>query len=83
VRATRNPPRSGGLAIARRLASALRIHRAIQAVEVSALVLVAAIIDAIRGGLAATRVLVVACLVIAALMVVAHLAAIVASRRLQ
>jgi phosphatidylglycerophosphate synthase len=76
-------PRSGGLAIARRLASALRIHRVIQAVELSGLILVAAIIDAIHGGLTATRVLVVACLVIAALMVVAHLVAIVASRRLR
>jgi hypothetical protein len=47
------------------------------------LILVAAIIDAAHGGLAATRVLVIACLVIAALMAVAHLIAIVASRRLQ
>jgi hypothetical protein len=76
-------PRAGGLALARRLASALRVHRVIQAVELSVLILVAAIIDAVRGGLAATRVLVIACLVIAALMAVAHLIAIVASRRLQ
>jgi phosphatidylglycerophosphate synthase len=76
-------PRGTGLALARRLASALRVHRAIQAVELSLLILVAAIIDAARGGLAATRVLTIACLVIAALMVVAHLAAIVASRRLR
>jgi phosphatidylglycerophosphate synthase len=76
-------PRAGGLALARRLASALRVHRVIQAVELSVLILVAAIIDAGRGGLAATRVLVIACLVIAALMAVAHLVAIVASRRLQ
>ncbi len=75
-------PRSAGLARARRLASALRVHRAIQAVELSQLILVAAIIDAASGGLAATRVLTVACLVIAGLMVVAHLAAIMASRRL-
>jgi hypothetical protein len=76
-------PRAGGLALARRLASALRVHRVIQAVELSVLILVAAITDAVRGGLAATRVLVIACLVIAALMAVAHLIAIVASRRLQ
>lgn len=76
-------PRAGGLALARRLASALRVHRVIQAVELSVLILVAAIIDAVRGGLAATRVLVIACLVIAALMAVAHLIAIMASRRLQ
>ncbi len=76
-------PRGSGLALARRLASALRVHRAIQAVELSILILIAAIIDTIAGTLTATRVLVVACLVIAALMVVAHLAAIVASRRLR
>ncbi len=75
-------PRSAGLARARRLASGLRVHRAIQAVELSLLILVAAIIDAVMGGLTATRVLTVACLVIAAFMVAAHLAAIVASRRL-
>ena len=68
--------------MARRLASGLKVHRAIQAVELSLLILVAAIIDAAMGGLAATRVLTVACLVIAGLMGVAHLAAILASRRL-
>jgi phosphatidylglycerophosphate synthase len=75
-------PRGHGLALARRLAAALKVHRAIQAVELSLLILAAALVDALRGGLLATRVLTVACLVIAAVMVVAHLAAIVASRRL-
>src|SRR5256885_16172844 len=76
-------PRSSGLALARRLAAALKLHRIIQAVELSLLILLAAIIDAIAGNLTATRVLLLACLVIAALMVVAHLAAIVTSRRLK
>jgi len=76
-------PARSGLALARRLASVLRVHRIIQAVELSILILVAAIIDAIRGDLTATRVLVLACLAVAALMVVAHLVAIVASRRLR
>jgi phosphatidylglycerophosphate synthase len=75
-------PAHAGLARARRLASALRLHRIIQAVELSLLVVVAAAIDALRGGLAATRVLAVACLVVGALMVAAHLTAILASRRL-
>jgi phosphatidylglycerophosphate synthase len=75
-------PRRAGLALARRLAAALRLHRAIQAVELSLLILLAAAVDAMRGGLLATRVLTLACLVIAALMVVAHLVAIVGSRRL-
>jgi hypothetical protein len=59
------------------------VHRTIQAVELSLLILLAAIIDTIAGNLTATRVLLLACLVIAALLVVAHLAAIVASRRLK
>jgi phosphatidylglycerophosphate synthase len=75
-------PRSAGLASVRRAASMLKIHRIIQAIELSVLVLIAAIIDAARGGLAATRVVLIACLIVAALMVVAHLAAILASRRL-
>jgi phosphatidylglycerophosphate synthase len=75
-------PQAGGLALARRLASVLRIHRITHAVELSLLVLVAAIADTLRGDLLATRVLLVACLVVSALMVVAHLVAIVASRRL-
>ena len=75
-------PRGAGLARARRLAAALKVHRAIQAVELSLLVLVAAVIDAAHGGLTATRVLVIACLIIAGILVPAHLAAIVASRRL-
>jgi phosphatidylglycerophosphate synthase len=76
-------PVGPGMARARRLAAALRLHRVIQAVELSMLILIAAIVDAAVGGLAATRVLTAACLVIAALMVVAHLVAIVASRRLR
>ncbi len=76
-------PSSAGLARARKLASVLRIHRITQAVELSLLILIAAVIDAIRGGQTATRVLVIACVVVAAFMVVAHLVAIIASRRLR
>jgi phosphatidylglycerophosphate synthase len=76
-------PRSGALALARRLASVLRVHRITQAVELSLLVLVAAFVDVARGGLTATRVLTIACLVVSAVMVLAHLAAILASRRLR
>jgi len=76
-------PRSGRLAVARRLASVLRVHRITQAVELSLLIVVAALADTVRGGLTATRVLVVTCLVVAAVMVIAHLAAILVSRRLR
>lgn len=75
-------PRRAGLALARRMAAALKMHRAIQAVELSLLILLAAATDAVRGGLLATRVLTVACLLTAALMVVAHPLAILTSRRL-
>jgi phosphatidylglycerophosphate synthase len=76
-------PRDAGLALARRLAGALKVHRVIQAIELSVLILAAAVIDAVRGGLTATRALLLGALVIAALMVLAHLVAIVASRRLK
>lgn len=76
-------PSSAALARARQLASVLKIHRIIQAIELSVLILVAAIADAITGGLTATRVLLITCLIVAALMVVAHLVAILASRRLR
>jgi phosphatidylglycerophosphate synthase len=76
-------PRPAGLALARRLSSVLRVHRITQAVELSLLILIAALADAAWGGLAATRVLCVACLATAAVMVVAHLAAILSSRRLR
>jgi phosphatidylglycerophosphate synthase len=75
-------PRGTGLATVRRAASLLKIHRIIQAIELSVLVVIAAIADEIRGGLLATRVLLITCLIIAAVMVLAHLAAILASRRL-
>jgi phosphatidylglycerophosphate synthase len=75
-------PRSSGLALARRLASALKVHRAIQAAELSLLILICAVVDAGIGSLAASRVLVVAALIIGALIACAHLVAIVASRRL-
>jgi hypothetical protein len=41
------------------------------------------VVDALRGGLTATRVLILACMIVGGLMVIAHLAAIVASRRLR
>lgn len=76
-------PRSSGLALARRLAAALRVHRIIQAPELSVLILITAIVDAAAGGLAATRVLAGASLAVGAVIAVAHLVAIVASRRLR
>ena len=76
-------PRSQGLALARRLAAALKVHRAVQAVELSALILLCAIVDAGTGTLTATRVLTGAALVIGAAIAAAHLVAIVVSSRLR
>ncbi|MFI0417959.1 CDP-alcohol phosphatidyltransferase family protein [Spongiactinospora sp. 9N601] len=70
------------LGMARKVAAALRFHRIVQAVELSILVVIAAAWDALAGGGAATRVLVVACAVVAVLQLVLHLVSILASRRL-
>ncbi|MFD0887193.1 CDP-alcohol phosphatidyltransferase family protein, partial [Streptosporangium algeriense] len=68
--------------LARRAAAALKFHRLVQAVELSLIVVLAALWDALSGGLAATRVLMVACVVVAVLQTVLHLVSILASRRL-
>jgi phosphatidylglycerophosphate synthase len=73
-------PRVGAL---RRAASLLRVHRIIQSVELSILVVGAAVYDELYGGITATRVLVAACAAVAGLLVVAHLASILASSRLR
>lgn len=75
-------PRSARVGLLRRYASALRLHRIIGAVEASLLVLLAGVVDALSGGLTATRALVVAFAVVAVLQVVLHLVSIVLSRRL-
>ena len=67
------------LALARRFAAALRFHRVIQAVELSLIVVVAAVLD---NWFSATRILVAACVVIAAVQLLLHLVSILASRRL-
>ncbi len=75
-------PRSTGLALARRVASTVKVHRIIQQIELSLLVLLAAVADRVTGDLLATRVLLVGCLIVAALLVLVHLVAVMASRRL-
>jgi phosphatidylglycerophosphate synthase len=76
-------PRSTPLALARQAASLLRFHRIIGAVELSLLIVAAAVIDHVRGGLTATRWLVVAVAVVAAVQTLLHLISILASRRLR
>jgi phosphatidylglycerophosphate synthase len=76
-------PRSGGLAALRRAAGRLPFYRAFVAMEATFLALAAAIVDAAAGDLAATRVLVVALVPVAAITAAGHLFAILASERLR
>jgi phosphatidylglycerophosphate synthase len=76
-------PRSTSLALARQAASVLRFHRIIGAVELSLLILAAAVLDQLRGGRTVTRGLVIAVAFVAVLQTLLHLVSILASRRLR
>ena len=67
----------------RRFAATMPFNRALLATELTMLAVVAAIIDASRGDLTAMRVLDVALLVIAGIVVVGHLLATITSNRLR
>jgi phosphatidylglycerophosphate synthase len=83
-RAEEAAPRAAGVRRLRSVARFVPFHRAFHSVELTLLALVAAVIDAVSGGgLDATRVLVVALVVAAAVTVVGHLAAILSSSRLR
>jgi phosphatidylglycerophosphate synthase len=76
-------PRAQGLARLRRLARFVPFHRLYHSIELSLLILAAAIVDAVTGDLTGTRVL-LAVLVPASLLAVAgHFLAIVSSSRLR
>jgi phosphatidylglycerophosphate synthase len=75
-------PRGGVLRSGRRLARVIPFHRVFHSVELSILVLIAAIVDLFVGG-AATRVLLAALVVAACLTLVGHLIAVLASSRLR
>ncbi|TDC68803.1 CDP-alcohol phosphatidyltransferase family protein [Actinomadura sp. GC306] len=78
-------PRSTGIALARQAASMLRFHRIIGAVELSLLILAAAVLDTVMDNEtpAAVRVLMVAVAAVAVVQTVLHLVSILASRRLK
>lgn len=76
-------PESTGLALAREAISLLKLHRIIGAVELSLLILAAAVIDHVTHGMTATRVLTVAVAVVAVVQTGLHFVSIVASRRLK
>ena len=75
-------PRRGGLRTARRLAGLVPFHKVFHSVELSILVLIAAIIDLFVGG-AATKVLLAALVVAAGMTVIGHLVAVLTSSRLR
>ena len=60
----------------------LKIHQVTGALEVSFLLLVAAVVDAVAGDLLGTRIIAVLFAVVAAAQVVLHLVSILLSRRL-
>ena len=75
-------PRGGVLRSGRRLARVIPFHRVFHSVELSILVLIAAIVDLFVGGVA-TKVLLAALVVAACLTLVGHLIAVLASSRLR
>jgi phosphatidylglycerophosphate synthase len=76
-------PRRSLLRRLRRLATTLPVNRALLAIELSVLVLVASIADSATATFDATRVLTIALVAIAGYVVVGHLASIVSSGRLR
>lgn len=78
-------PRSTHIALARQAASMLRFHRIIGAVELSLLIVAAAVLDTVLGNDApvAVRVLMVAVAAVAVLQTLLHFVSILASRRLK
>lgn len=76
-------PRSGLLARLRTTARFVPFHRIYHSIELTLIILVAAMVDAVRSDLAGTRVLLVVVVVLAAVSTVGHFVAIVASSRLR
>jgi phosphatidylglycerophosphate synthase len=76
-------PSQGLLRVARQMARLVPFHRVFHSVELTLLVLVAAVVDAVGADGLATQVLLVGLVVAAAVTVVGHLAAVLTSSRLR
>lgn len=76
-------PRSSGVAVARKAASALKFHRLILGIEASLLILLLAVLDLIKGDLYFSRLGVAVLAAIAMLQTLLHLVSILASSRLR
>ncbi|EST38403.1 transferase [Streptomycetaceae bacterium MP113-05] len=83
VKEAASEPRSSGLALARRAAAALKFHRLILGIEASLLILLVAILDAVRGDLFLTRLTVAVLAGIALLQTLLHLVSVLVSSRLK
>ncbi|WP_327707673.1 CDP-alcohol phosphatidyltransferase family protein [Streptomyces sp. NBC_00464] len=83
VKEAASEPRSSGMALARRAAGALKFHRLILCVEASLVILVAAVLDAVRDDLFFSRFAVAVLAGIALLQTLLHLVSVLASSRLK
>ncbi|WP_320774683.1 CDP-alcohol phosphatidyltransferase family protein [Streptomyces sp. CRN 30] len=83
VQESASAPRSSGLALARRAASALKFHRLVLGIEASLLILALAVVDAVRDDLFFSRLGVAVLAGIALLQTLLHLVSILASSRLK
>ncbi|WP_406385352.1 CDP-alcohol phosphatidyltransferase family protein [Streptomyces sp. NBC_01618] len=83
VKEAASEPRSSGMALARRAAGALKFHRLILGIEASLVILVAAVLDAVRDDLFFSRLMVAVLAGIALLQTLLHLVSILASSRLK
>lgn len=76
-------PRSPGLALARRAAAVLKLHRLVGGIEASLFILVMAILDQVDGGLFYSRLGIAVLAGIALLQTLLHLVSVLASSRLR
>ncbi|MFD0419036.1 CDP-alcohol phosphatidyltransferase family protein [Streptomyces alboflavus] len=83
VQESASEPRASGVALARKVAGALKFHRLILGIEASLLILVIAVVDQMRGDLFFSRLGVAVLAGIALLQTVLHLVSILASSRLK
>ena len=83
VKEAASEPRSSGLALARKAAAALKFHRLVLGIEASLLILLLAVLDAVRGDLFFTRLGVAVLAGIALLQTLLHLVSVLASSRLK
>ncbi|MDF6046282.1 CDP-alcohol phosphatidyltransferase family protein [Streptomyces sp. JH14] len=83
VKEAASEPRSSGLALARKAAGALKFHRLVLGIEASLLILVLAILDAVRDDLFFSRLGVAVLAGIALLQTLLHLVSVLASSRLK